>query len=88
LQEVLVEAERLGAEFADLRYYRARTLAVTASESREVVNNYGVSEGYALRVLVRGAWGYLTANRGAEGLRRPRRRKELSWAGGREGGPA
>ncbi|MFP3232002.1 MAG: hypothetical protein RXR70_05155, partial [Acidilobus sp.] len=28
LQEVLVEAERLGAEFADLRYYRARTLAV------------------------------------------------------------
>lgn len=63
MQEVLVEAERLGAEFADLRYYRARTLAVTASESREVVNNYGVSEGYALRVLVRGAWGYLTANR-------------------------
>ena len=40
MQEVLVEAERLGAEFADLRYYRARTLAVTASESREVVNNY------------------------------------------------
>jgi TldD protein len=60
--EIIDEALRLGASFADLRYYRAKTLVVTSSEARELVNNYGVSEGYALRALVNGSWGYYTTS--------------------------
>lgn len=60
--EVIDEALRLGASFADLRYYRAKTLVVTSSEARDLVNNYGISEGYALRALVNGSWGYYTTS--------------------------
>ncbi len=58
MEAVLKEAERLGARFADVRYYRAETLVVSSSEVRDLVSNYGVSEGYALRALVEGGWGY------------------------------
>lgn len=65
--ESIDEAMRLGASFADLRYFRARTMAVSSTESREVVNNYGVSEGHALRVLVNGSWGYYTTSESSVG---------------------
>ena len=58
MEEVVRRAEELGAQFADVRYYRAETLALTSSEARELVSNYGVSEGYAVRALVGGGWGY------------------------------
>ena len=61
--EVIDESLRLGASFADLRYQRARSLLLTTTEARDIVNNNGVSEGYALRVLYRGSWGYYTSSR-------------------------
>ncbi|MGC9071641.1 MAG: zinc metalloprotease TldD [Acidilobus sp.] len=62
MMEVLTEAQRLGAEFADVRYYAAKTMTITASETREIVNNYGLVGGYAVRALVKGNWGYFTTN--------------------------
>ena len=70
MEAVLKEAERLGAEFADVRYYRAETLTISSSEARDVITNYGVSEGYALRALVDGGWGYYSGTElGAEAAR-------------------
>lgn len=61
LEEVLRKAQELGAEFADVRYQRALTLTVSTSEIQDVVTNYGLTEGYALRALVRGSWGYYSS---------------------------
>jgi TldD protein len=58
MHELLAEAEREGASFADLRYYKVKEVSLVVSESRKYVPVNGVEEGYSLRVLYNGNWGY------------------------------
>ncbi len=63
MEEAINEALRLGAEFSDVRHYRAETFVASSSEARELISNYGVSEGYSVRALVGGAWGYYSTTK-------------------------
>ncbi len=58
MHELLKEAEREGAAFSDLRYYKVKEVTLVVSESRRYVPVNGVDEGYSLRVLYNGNWGY------------------------------
>ena len=55
---VLKKAEELGATFADIRFLRIRDLVLTVTEDREIVSTNGIDEGFSLRVLYQGNWGY------------------------------
>ncbi|AFZ70699.1 putative Zn-dependent protease-like protein [Caldisphaera lagunensis DSM 15908] len=48
----------LGADFADIRYMKIKTLVADSSEIRNIITNNGISEGYALRALYKGNFGY------------------------------
>ncbi|MCY0874177.1 MAG: zinc metalloprotease TldD [Acidianus infernus] len=56
--EVLKKAENLGAIFADVRHYRYDELSLVVTENRKYVTTNGVDDGYSLRVLYNGNWGY------------------------------
>lgn len=55
---VLKKAEELGATFADLRKMRIKDLTLTVTEDRETISSNGIDEGFSLRVLHQGNWGY------------------------------
>ena len=63
MNEILKYAEELGVTFADIRRIRSKELALLVTEDREVVSTNGVDDGYSLRVLYRGNWGYFSTSR-------------------------
>jgi hypothetical protein len=48
----------MGADFADIRYMKSKTLVANSSEIRNIISNNGISEGYAVRALYKGNFGY------------------------------
>jgi TldD protein len=58
LEEKIKLLENLGAEFADIRYIKNKTLSIISNETRNFVTNNGISEGYSIRVLYKGNFGY------------------------------
>jgi Predicted Zn-dependent proteases and their inactivated homologs len=55
-------AQQLGASFADLRRIRTKELSLLVTEDREIVSTNGVDDGYSLRVLYKGNWGYYSSS--------------------------
>lgn len=55
-------AQQLGASFADLRRMRTKELSLLVTEDREIVSTNGVDDGYSLRVLYKGNWGYYSSS--------------------------
>lgn len=62
MHEILARAEKLGAEFADLRYYEVKELIISSTEQGVYISTNGSDVGYALRVLYEGNWGYVSAS--------------------------
>lgn len=51
-------SQRFGAEYAEIRAQELRRTSVTLKEGRVEVAKQGIEKGAALRVLVKGAWGF------------------------------
>jgi TldD protein len=58
MYELLAKAEDLGAAFADLRYFKTKEISIVVTENRQYVSVNGIDEGYSLRTLYEGNWGY------------------------------
>lgn len=58
LEEKLNSLLSMGADFADIRYMKSKTLVANSSEIRNIISNNGISEGYAVRALYKGNFGY------------------------------
>ena len=62
LEEIVNEAKRKGAEFADVRAGSGRRTSVLAEDGRIHRLSTGRYEGASVRVLVEGAWGFATTS--------------------------
>ena len=58
LEEQIRFLEGLGVDFADIRYFRNKTISVVSGEAKSYVDNNGVFEGYSIRVLREGSFFY------------------------------
>ncbi len=58
MYELLAKAEDIGAAFADLRYFKTKEISIVVTENRQYVSVNGIDEGYSLRTLYEGNWGY------------------------------
>ncbi|AWR94736.1 zinc metalloprotease TldD [Acidianus brierleyi] len=58
MHDLIAKAEDMGASFADLRYYKTKEISIVVTEDRQYVSVNGIDEGYSLRTLYEGNWGY------------------------------
>jgi TldD protein len=61
-ERALDTATQLGAEYADVRVVRSRSESIAIKSGRVEGVASGESEGFGLRVLVDGAWGFASSN--------------------------
>src|SRR5215210_344644 len=61
-ERALDTATQLGAEYADVRVVRSRSESIGIKSGRVEGVASGESEGFGLRVLVDGAWGFASSN--------------------------
>ena len=66
-------ADARGASFADVRVIRRRDESLTVKSGRPDGVSMGESEGFGVRVLVDGAWGFASSQHPGRGRGRPRR---------------
>src|SRR3712207_1132179 len=62
-QRALDTATARGASYADVRVVRRMEEGITAKTGRVEAVSAGESEGFGVRVLVDGAWGFSSSNR-------------------------
>ncbi len=58
MYEMLSKAEKLGASFVDLRHYKVNSISILVTENKQYVPTNGIDEGYSLRVIYDGNFGY------------------------------
>ena len=62
-QRALDTATKQGASYADVRVVRRQDESITVKSGRVEAVAFGESEGFGVRVLVDGAWGFAASNR-------------------------